>query len=247
MSLINNISFNTKLLALIFVSATFSCVAEKQSNPLNIVTEIAPPLQFFDGNQLDGKTTALVRQTIKHAQIEAKFNVFPWARAFQQALTSPNTLIYPIVRTPSRESQFIWIGKLLSFNIGIISLKNKKLRKINKLKQAKSLKIGVMRNDYVHQLLLNHGFKQNENFQVSSELSQLLTLLYAGKIDSMIADLPLLKIMAQSLGLDETQLVTTFIIPNQNVEVYLAANIDTPSNIIKRLKLGLSKSIATSH
>ena len=226
------------------IGISFICPAQNHQLPLKIVTEIAPPLQFFNGKKLEGKTTSLVRQSVKLSGLEAKFEVYPWARSYQTVLSSPNTLIYPLIKTPSREKQFIWIGKLLSFKLEIISLQSRGFAALSTLEQAKQLKIGVVRDDYVHQYLVEQGFMQHQNFQLSSELGQTLQLLYAGKIDAVIADLPLLKVMAQSKDLDANQLHAIFALPKQRVDLFLAANKDMPSSIINRLKSGLAQSKA---
>ncbi len=210
------------------------------TKPISVVTEIAPPLQFMNGDKLDGQTTKQVRELLAKAGLEANFQVYPWARAFQNAQSNSNTLIYPIVRTPERESQFEWIGRLLTFKMSIIQLDNDKPKDLQTLQQAKSLKLGLMRNDYAHLLFEKQGFKEGQHFQLASELSQLIALLYSGKIDAMVADLPLLKVMAISQGFAASQLKSVFDIPDQEVDVYLAASKFTDCDIVNKLRQQLN-------
>lgn len=216
--------------------------AHAANKPLTIVTEIAPPLQFVNGNELDGQTTRKVRELLTLSGIEAEITPYPWARAYHLAKYNPNTLIYPMVRSPDREQDFQWIGKLLSFKLSVIQLSNGKATPIDSLEKVKTLKLGLMRDDYVHQLLTKEGFVENKHYQLSRELVQLLNQLYTGKIDAMIADLPLLKIIALSQGFEPSRLVSVYSVPGPQIELYLAAGnntekayIDTLSKALKQL------------
>ncbi|MFD2166212.1 substrate-binding periplasmic protein [Thalassotalea euphylliae] len=208
------------------------------SAPYTVVTEIAPPLQFMNGNDIDGQTTRIVKQAFQAASLEAKFQVYPWARAFQMAQQENNLLIYPMVRTEEREDKFTWVGKLMTFNICIINIKGTSVV-ANTIDQLKGYKIGLMRNDYAHQMLDKHGFIEGQHYQLTSDISSVLDWLYAGKIDVMLADLELLKVMATVQGYDANQLNEVYRLPDQQVDVYLAANKNTPTHVINSLRQAL--------
>ena len=211
----------------------------QHSLPITVVTEIAPPLQFFNGDQLDGSTTKKVKSLLRKAGLEAEFKVFPWARAFKLAQQQQNTLIYPMVRTPEREEQFIWLGKLLSFKISVIVVEPS-ISNLDSLNEVKQLSLGLMRNDYVHQLFQSEGFIEGEHYQLSSDLTQLISLLYSGKITAMVADLPLLKVMALALGYSPESLKAIYDLPGQEVDVYLAASKNTSPTLVKKLRHHIS-------
>jgi len=209
---------------------------DNSATSITVVTEIAPPLQYLEKGKLAGETTKKVSAILKSAGIDANFQVYPWARAYDYALRHKNTLIYPIIRSPERESKFEWIGQLLTLNLSIIQIKNTSAKPLKNLNQAKTLKIGLMRNDYVHQLLMKYDFIEGQHFKLASNLTQLLSLLYSGKIDAMLASLPLLKTMASSQGFEPQRLISVFELENQNLPLYLAASKTTEPTLIKRLK-----------
>lgn len=205
-----------------------------------VVTENAAPLQFLDDGKVAGQTTKLVRNALKLAKVDGEFQVFPWARSYQIALEQPNTLIYSLVKTPEREDKFHWIGELLTFEFAFITVKSADIKPFDSVAQSKSLKIAVMRDDYTHHLLEQFGFEENRDFQLFSSLPQMLALLYAGKVDTFIADLKQLKIMAQSLNYDPEQLTSVYAIPHQSMPVYLAANKQTPIELVEKLRASLA-------
>lgn len=67
------------------------------SVPIDIVTEESPPLQYFVNGKLDGRTTRIVKAVLEQAGLDGEFRVYPWARAYNIALNSKNTLIYSIL------------------------------------------------------------------------------------------------------------------------------------------------------
>lgn len=235
--MINRLSVQKVVCAFaLFIASTAS--AQK----IKVVTEYVHPLQFKVNGKIVGKTTQIVRKIFKQSRLEADIKMYPWARATQIATNEPDTLIYPMIRSPERENEYVWIGKILSFKLALITLKtsDKPSTKITHINDINSLRIGAMRDDYTHHLLVQHGLKEGQNFTLVSEFNQLLMLLYAGKIDTFIADYSLLRETATSLGYDSAQLVEAFILPEQEVEVYLAANKASDPVLIQTLKQSLS-------
>ncbi|WP_448214231.1 substrate-binding periplasmic protein [Colwellia sp. MEBiC06753] len=231
-----NIKSIALVISLVMMSITNAIADPIKGKPLTIVTDIAPPLQFMNGNKLDGYTTRIVRDVLSKSQLEAKFAVYPWARAFKLATAQKNTLIYPLIRTQEREDEFIWIGRLMTMKMSVIRMDTANHQPLTSLEDAKSLKLGIMRNDYIHQFLDQQGFEEFAHYHLASDLPQLMALLYTNKIDAIIADLPLTKVMALSLGYEPQLLTSVYDIPNQDVDIYLAASKLTDQTIINQLK-----------
>ncbi len=208
---------------------------------VKVVTENAAPLQYLINDKVEGLTTDIVRQIFDKAGIEAEIKIYPWARALQLVKSKPNTFIYSLIRSPDREREFHWVGEIIAFELEFLAIDDPSKPQINKLADAKHIRLGVLRNDYTHNLLINNGFKENEDFQLFSNLPQLLHLLYAKKIDSFIADLRLTQQMANSLGLAPNKLISIHALPNQKVPVYLAANKDSDYSLIQKLQRALKQ------
>ena len=210
---------------LVFLSLT---VGAKQ---WTVLTEEAPPLQFIVEGEVQGVTTELVKEVLALADINGQFEVYPWARAYDQTLKRKNTLLYSTIRTPERESLFYWVGKLGRFNLGFIHLKQNPKVSINSVKSAAKYIIGAMRDDYTHKFLLANGFT-DDSLIVRSSLQELLDLLYKGKIDSFIIDSYLVCDLARQWQHDCDQLAVAYEIPELSVDVYLAANKrSTPADL----------------
>jgi polar amino acid transport system substrate-binding protein len=223
------------------ITAFLFSVSASFAQQVTVVTENAPPLQYIENGKVAGVTTEIIRATLKHAGIESDINVYPWARAFKQSQMKPNTLIYPLIRTPDREEKFIWLGEILTLKLGFVRLSKNTHIKVTSLKDAHQYQIGVMRFDFTQDFLDKNNFKVNQNYIIAKDIPQLLKLLYADKIDMFIADFELLQIMAISEGYDETKITSEFLLPDQTVSLHFAANINSDKKIINRLKKSLGE------
>ena len=201
------------------------------AHPLWVVTEVTPPLQSIEGEQVTGETTTTVRNILQQLQLQADFYAYPWARSYKLALERPNTLIYPLARTPEREGDFIWLQKILSLELQFVALKHQALT-LNKLAEAKAYVTGVGRGDLAHQTLLKLGFEQGQNLLLKAGFVELVELLYAGKVDLIVADMHRLKLLAAELGKPVDELVAVYPFP-VNPEFYLAAQKDTEWRYIR--------------
>lgn len=86
-----------------------------QARELTVVTEVWEPYNFEQKGKVVGISTEIVAATIDAAELEIApggIRILPWPRAYKMALSTPNTLIYTILRTQARESDFYWIGPL---------------------------------------------------------------------------------------------------------------------------------------
>jgi polar amino acid transport system substrate-binding protein len=229
------VSHAKPLIILIWVTSLNTFATDK----IKVVTDEAVPLQYIANGKVSGKTTRVVEAALKLAKIDAKIEIYPWARSITIAKNEPNTLIYPLIRSAEREKLFQWIGEILVFKLAFVALKSNTAVQLYEINDAKGLRLAVMRNDYTHNVLVRSGFKENIDFKVFSEFTQLLKLLYADKIDTFIADLELLKETARNMGFDEEQLIEAYVIPGQQMSVYLAANNQTDPDIVNALKVSL--------
>src|SRR4051812_45430465 len=90
-----------------FLPATlvFACLMA-QAQSIHVVTETSYNTRVVDGKVV-GPVVDVVEASLKHARVDAiTVDAYPWARAYLLALREPNTVIFPIARTPERETQF---------------------------------------------------------------------------------------------------------------------------------------------
>ena len=200
-----------------------------------MVTEDAPPLQTIQQGEVQGVVTKKVRSVLNKAGLNAQIKAYPWARSYHLATHRNNTLIYPLARTPEREGKFIWLGKVAVLELVFVRLADNHKMKMKTMTDARHFIIGASRDDMTHEVLLEHGFDNQQHLLVESNISRLLDLLYARKIDSFVADLAYLKILAVSKGKDASQLVSAYPFPVRP-DYYLAASLSSDPEIVKALK-----------
>lgn len=201
-----------------------------------VVTENAPPLQYITESGVAGYSTDMVKTLLAEVNLQVDIDVLPWARGFDLALQRKNTLIYSMIRTPQREAHFQWIGRLGHFQLSFVGLKHRKGLQIKSIEEAKKWVVGAMRDDYTHQFLRQHGFSNEQDLVVRSQLSELVDLLYKEKIDTFIVDVVMLRPMVQELGFDEGMLKSLLTINELQGDVYLAANVNSDATMVATMK-----------
>lgn len=126
--------------------------------PIEAVTE-ADSYSFIENGKVGGVASEIAEQMFQKAGLlDYHFSLYPWARAYDIALLQPNVLIYPIMRTPSREAQFKWVGELDRMTPQFYKLREDHSFSIASLEDARRFTIGVVRDDVRHEYLQSHDF-----------------------------------------------------------------------------------------
>lgn len=229
------------LLGLLYcLSFTVAAVA-----PLRVVTELSPPHQTIQQGEVAGLSTALVKAVLAEAKLEARIEIYPWARSFRIARSQPNVLIYNMARTAERENEFHWIGTVAAYQLGFVALSHRKDIKIEKLQDAKAFTIAVQRDDLSANFLINNGFAQGQQLVLSADITESWQLLLNGKVDLVIDDPVALTDMAANLKLPEKYIRFVYAVPELAQQTWLAANIQTSPGLVTKLKQAHQK-VATT-
>ena len=223
----------------------FICIilftAFSYAQPLRIVTEKLPPLQF---NQSDGAITGamvdIVNLLLQRTNIESSIEMFPWARSYQMALERKNTLIFSMLKGEDREDKFIWIGKLFAINSYLVALKSHGTINIDSIEDAKKYSVGSIRQDLAESYLRKNGFTEDENLYLSSDYTVLWQMLFSHRTDLAATNSILWKYEIEDSNLDPKQIEIVYQIPNIASDLYLAASIGTDKKIINQLKEALA-------
>ncbi|NOU50542.1 transporter substrate-binding domain-containing protein [Pseudoalteromonas sp. JBTF-M23] len=217
---------------------SLNCIGANASSlpPLTVVTELSPPNQTFNNGEVGGTSTELVKQILQRAHLKADYHLFPWARAFKVASEKENTLIYSIAKTPLREQNFHWIGPVAKFELGFVTNKYRSDVVVNSLGDAKRYRLAVQRGDIAAEELKRYGF----DYVLTSDIERSYQLLIANKVDLVLDDPRYLKSMADTLNLPNDHFRFLFSVPDLSVNGYLAANIQTPAEIVDRLRIAFA-------
>ncbi len=207
-----------------------------QEEKLLVVTEQWPPYNFKNKNgKIDGLSTKIITSILNRANVDYEIKVLPWKRAFIMAQTEKNVLIYTIYRSAEREKLFQhWIGPIgRASAVYFYKLESRTDVVLNNIEDAKKYTIGVLRGDYVEDLLTTMGFKQINRTSYFKQnvlkfLNKRFDLLPAGEIN--------LKLMFDELKVDPSGVVKILPLFEDKVsKIYSAFSYGTNQNIINKV------------
>ncbi|MFO6425205.1 substrate-binding periplasmic protein [Motilimonas sp. KMU-193] len=217
------------------------CMSCLQAVTLDVVTEEYAPYNYTQQGEVKGLASQIVQATLQRAGFSYQIKVLPWSRAYHLAKSNPNTLIYSISRTLHREPYFYWIGPIATIESHFFSLKSRQdIQPFSQLKQARQYQVGSIRDDYIEQFLLLHGFT---NLQRNNNHEANLEKLLLGRIDLW----PVSKETAsyylglRGLSLDQELKLVHSISSFSGTELYMAMGLDTPQATVERLRQALSQ------
>jgi polar amino acid transport system substrate-binding protein len=204
--------------------------------PLTLVTEEFAPYSYADHGKVSGYASELLEAALGHAKIDYSVQIYPWARAFQMARTQPNVLIYSIVRTPPRETQFQWIGPIAPRSVYLYKLKSRHDIKVRSVADLRRYRIGANRGDVVEEQL--HALGLNADLAAQDEVS--LRKLLVGRLDLVVASELLLKDLCERIQVRCDKLERTMPMPGMG-DYYVAASLGTPAATVQALRTELDK------
>lgn len=225
-----------KSLVVVLLCLLFTFTVHADRSALRVVTELSPPHQTIIEGKVDGLSTQIVDATLKQAGLKSRIEVYPWARAFYIASSTPNVLIYNMARTPEREKEFHWIGPVAKYRFGLVRLSDRTDLSPNHIKDLGSAVIAVQRGDFSGQWLKEQGMKEGKELHLSADILESWRLLLKGKVDYVIDDQAALPSMEQQLALPAG--ITTFVlaIPQLEQQTYLAASKNSDAELVKKLQ-----------
>ncbi|WP_448556700.1 substrate-binding periplasmic protein [Thalassotalea montiporae] len=229
----------------LIVAAAFACFSSlsfSQQLKVQIVTEHLAPLQINVPNQPpSGAMVEIVERLLNDSEIEGEIKFYPWARAYQIAQQQANTLIFSIVRTPSREGRFHWLFPLVNDSVHLVRLKSRPELTISTLEQAKQYRIGVHRSDIIHQYLQAKGFTDDHNILLNSSYASAWLALLERKVDYITANKFMWQAQQQTSHEAFQAVESALILDDLQQGHYLAASLNTSPIIIKKLQKALEK------
>ncbi|MGN8273673.1 substrate-binding periplasmic protein [Pseudomonas sp. SMV71] len=202
---------------------------KSQAETVEVVTEDSL-YAFMREDKVVGPGTRIAEQTLKNAGL-ADFSVslYPWARAYDKALHEPNVLIFPLDRTPARESLFKWVGEIQRVASKLYKLRGRNDIAVNSLEDAKQYSIGVVRNDAKQIYLQDRGFTRlvisannHDNFQ--KLLNQQVQLVPMPENTA--------RLLSADAQMDFASLEEVYILDEQPHRVYLAFSLNTPDGVV---------------
>jgi len=205
-----------------------------------VVTEDARPLHYLWQGQLQGEAPQFVQQLMRRAGLHYSQQVYPWARAYMMAGSLPNVLIYSMARTPEREPQFHWIGKLLTVQYAMYALQSRSDIRARSVDELRAYRIGVTASDVRANWLRDQGLRDasadsRAGLDVADDSLSNLRKLMQGRVDMVPTSAVGLKSFCQSEGVDCSRFRRVMVLPF-SVDLYLAASLKTAPPAVASLR-----------
>lgn len=208
-----------------------------QAMHLIINTEEYPPFNYSDDQgQIIGSATLLLRTALRQADIQARFHLLPWARAYTEARLSSHHCVYSTTRTPEREALFQWVGPLVTNEWAAFSLAERDLSTTS-LSDLNDWRVGSFREDAVGDYVANHGITV---LRAPSEREN-IARLKAGLIDVIVTGKATGEFMAEELDISLAHLFTFSYAP-----LYLACHPSVSEALLARLQTQLDMLSSTT-
>lgn len=230
----------TWIVSLWLACATLSPLA---AQTIQVVTEQTPYTYLVEGKVV-GSATEVVELSLHRAGLnDYQVRLYPWARAYDMALKTPNVLIFLIARTAAREKQFRWAGEIMKIQYHLYRLKHKPLA-ITDLESAKRFTIGVMRDDVRHQYLRDKGFGR---LVISAQSVDNFKKLLSGQVDLVPLTTDDATSLCKETRFDCAGLERVLTLDEASTGLYMAYSASTPDAVVQRTLQAFDKLKAEGH
>lgn len=235
-----------RLLIFLFLFLVSLCplfAEESDSLLLQIVTEEWKPYSYEVNGEVKGIATDIVRQVLDRAEIKYSLKVYPWARSYKMAQENSNVLIFAMVRTAERESNFQWIGQVApADSVFLYRMANRGDIEIRSLEDASKFRVGVTRESDMHQFLESNAFNR---LTVVSKLELSIKQLLANRIDFLCDSREGVAETLNEMKFDSSHKIEESLFLYELVP-YLAANKNLSEEIALRLKVAYEELLSES-
>ncbi|WP_348946471.1 transporter substrate-binding domain-containing protein [Chitinibacter sp. FCG-7] len=202
---------------------------------LTIYTENDPPYVTVDEQgQVGGLTKPRLQRFLQSIGYSARdIKVQPWVRAYKEAMSQPNVLIYPIAKTPEREARLTYLYRLYDASVYFYRLSERTDIRVNNLASAKKYRVCAVRGDYRAEYLQSQRFGR---IDLAPDSTANLKKFLAGRCD--LAILTEIGIHSKLAQLNEKPERVSIAYPLLELDsnLYIAINSSSKPETIKLLK-----------
>jgi len=149
---------------------------------LTYLTEDYPPSNFLVDGQLKGIAVEVLKLIWKRMGVaEQPIQVINWARGYRQTEETPGLVLFAMTRTPERDPVFKWVGPIYHSAYVLVGRSGQRFQ-LERTLDAAHYRVGVLRQDIGHKLLLQAGVP-DAGLEKVSHVRQLVQMLVAGRVD----------------------------------------------------------------
>ncbi|CCQ09582.1 ABC-type amino acid transport/signal transduction systems, periplasmic component/domain [Pseudoalteromonas luteoviolacea B = ATCC 29581] len=229
----------------VILAVTFALVSHASIGDLpvrlDVYTEEFPPFQtLISPGKVGGIATGIVEAVLRDSNIPYQIHLMPWFRSTTNVEKYPNSLIYSLARTPSRENQFHWLVPLCPINVAFYRLTTRDDINIKRLEDAKKYVVAVAAGQPSETYLLNQGFTPDSNLVVLASHEQGAGMLEKKRIDLLFGAEQFFDGVVHDLNL-EGQWEQVLKIDELSRQTYLAANKAISQEYVQRIKASFER------
>lgn len=218
-----------------FLSPVFA--GETFPEILTVYTEQSFPVSYTEndahGIKVLGYGTELVKAVLEYSDIDYKIETVPWIRAVQAIDTQENVLVYAMTRTNEREDKYHWIGEIAPIEYRLFGLRKNITQLPASLEQAKSLRIGVVREDVTKDYLQSQGFL---NLVSVNDPERNLAMLQRGRIDLFPFSANSISLFLEKNNFDPRDLVSTISLDEISTGLYMVLGKHSSPEMVEKLR-----------
>lgn len=220
------------LVAMVALASTLN------AQQLTVMAEENPPFNTQANGEAQGAATDLFIAVAQKAGLSiarSDVKTVPWARAYDAVQKEANTILFPMARTPARETLVKWVGPIYKVQIGLIAPKAKKIKIADGAAAAK-YKIGTVRDGAPEQAAIAAGIPV-EILDRGNDLVSNLKKLQAGRIDMLAFNAVAASYNMGALGMNPADYEVVFVFSEP--QLFFAVSKATPDATVKSLQTAL--------
>lgn len=170
---------------------------------VRISTSDMPPLAVEAAPGAPGSLFEVVNELMRRARLPARIEFVPWQRALFLTTRRERSAVFPLTRSPERETQFRWLVQLHQGSFVLMSLKNNGFD-VRQPQPDKQRRIGVLRGSLMIKMLKDRGYQA---IVEASTIDENVRLLRRGMVDAVAGERAIYR--ATLKGVSEEEYLTS--------------------------------------
>jgi len=200
-----------------------------------------PPLSFVRDGEPAGVAVDLLKRACAAAGVVCRVHITPWARAYHTAQTQRNCMVFSTIRTPERESGFLWLGPFLPRTSWLYTLSSTPFS-ANRLSGGDGFVIGTVYNDVSIGELRQIGVPDSA-MENSPTLDDSRRKLMAGRVAAVVDTESSMRWFLKTHGYEHPRVKAVMPL-GETGDYYYALNPRSDPAVARKLRDGLTAVLA---
>lgn len=227
-------------LATCVIAAGIAITASASAQDLQFLSENYPPYNWEDETGVHGFSVDILAEIFARTGYPATIDdiqILPWARAYDQTLNEPNTVLFATNRTEAREDLFRWVGPITQSQVSVIVAADM-ADSISDISDLEGVTVGTVQDDVGEQLLAEAGLDV-ETFDRSRDIETTVRKLDGGRVDAIAAEYSVARMSMSNHGIDSSQFVQVLVLFEG--ELYYAFNPEVDEALLESFQAAVDE------